>query len=51
METFLISLIAFGLAFAAMAIGCSRGRPLGSHGCGDCPARRNAEEGGTRCRP
>lgn len=51
METFLISLLVFGAAFAAMAIGALRGRPLGSRGCDGCPARRAQEKGGTRCRP
>ena len=50
-ETFLISVLVFGAAFAAMAIGALRGRPIGSRGCDGCPARRTPEEGEMRCRP
>ena len=39
MSTFLVSLLVFGAAFAAMAIGALRGRPLGARGCGDCSKR------------
>ena len=46
----LISLFVFGAAFAAMAVGALRGRPLGSRRCGACPHRPRAE-GGSSCRP
>ena len=51
METFLISLLVFALAFAALAIGALRGRPLGPGGCGGCGGcGRSGEDGGMRCR-
>ena len=51
MQVFLISLIAFVAAFAAMAIGCVRGRPPEARECGGCPARCGPEEGGARWLP
>ena len=51
MNLFLMTFLGFGAAFAAMAVGALRGRPLSSRDCGDCPARRAPEEGGMRCRP
>jgi len=53
METYVISLLVFGLAFAGMALGPSLGRPLASRSCGECPRRERptGESGGDGCRP
>lgn len=46
MGTFVISLLVFGAAFAALAIGALWGRPLASGGCGDCKLRTLVKQGG-----
>jgi len=49
MITYLLTLFVFCAAFAALACGSMRGRPLAKRRCDGCPAHTADSEGGTAC--